>query len=257
MAASTRRDDLPPVDRGLLGRFVYPITLGLCLLALTELIALGLGVTSIIIRDWDRTHYMDAARRFVETGTPYLASEVQSRFDYQPLTFLHPPVALYLMVPFSYLPPVLWYAVPVGIVVISIWRWNPQPWSWPILALCLAWPRTPSMLIPGNTDMWVAAFVALGCRYGWPGLLAGIKPSLAPLALAGAWRRSWWLILPVALLAAVPFGGLWPDWLSVVRHAPGDLFYSVLALPMVTLPLIAFHARRRPRPEYRQMLYAQ
>ncbi|MGP1673948.1 MAG: hypothetical protein ACTS8Z_01880 [Candidatus Limnocylindrales bacterium] len=233
-------------DLGWLGVRVYPVTLGIALVAVAECIALAMGLSPIIMLDWDRGHYMDAARRFLDTGTPYLASEVLAPFDYQPLTFLHPPNALYLMVPFAFLPDAAWYLVPLAIIAISLYAWQPARWAWPILALCLAWPRSQSMIVTGNTDLWVAAFVALGCRYGWPALLIGIKPSLAPVALVGVRHRSWWLALPVGIAACVPFGSLWFDWLAVVRNAPGDLLYSVLALPLILMPFIAWRVRTKP-----------
>lgn len=230
-----------------LGWRVYPVTAGLLVAATVELIALAAGVTDVITIDWDRGHYMDAARRFLDVGTPFLASEIAAPFDYQPLTFLHPPIALYLMVPFSMAPPILWYLVPVAIVGWCVRAWRPEPWSWPLLALCLVWPRTPAMLVVGNTDMWVAAFVASGLRLGWPALLVGIKPSLLPFVVAGVHRRTWWLGIPVALALALPFGSLWFDWLRVVQNAPGDPLYSLLGIPMVLLPVIAYLARTADR----------
>jgi hypothetical protein len=188
---------------------------------------------------------MDASRRFLETGTPYLPWEVAGPFDYTPLTFLHPPLALWLMVPFSFLPAILWYVVPVAIVVVLIASWRPSPLALALVAMGLMWPRTPAMIVTGNTDMWVAAFVALGLRYGWPGPFVMIKPSLAPLALAGFPRRSWWLGVGATVLLAIPFGLLWVDWALVLLHAPGGLLYSALAIPGTIFPFFAWWGRRR------------
>jgi len=229
--------------RWALRRWAPPLTLGLVLLALVEFVWLLRGGSPIVMVDYDRGHYMDAARRFLQSGTPYLPAEVSERFDYSLLTFLHPPIALLLMVPFSFLPDFLWYAIPVGIVAVSVLRWRPVRTVWPLIGLALAWPRTPSMLVVGNTDLWVAAFVALGCRFGWPAVLMALKPSLFPLAFVGARRRTWWLAAALLAIAAIPFGSLWIDWFNVVRHSPGDLAYSLLALPLVLLPLIAWLGR--------------
>lgn len=200
---------------------------------------------AIIMPDWDRGHYMDAARRFLETGTPYLANEVAGPFDYVPLTFLHPPLALWLMTPFAFLPDALWYIVPIAIVAACLIAWRPSPLAWAVVALCLLWPRTPAMIVTGNTDMWATAAVALGLRFGWPGPLLMIKPSLAPLALAGAKRRAWWLGWVLVFALSVPFGALWYDWIQVLLHAPGGLLYSALAVPGVAMPIAAWLGRRR------------
>ena len=45
-------------------------------------------------------------------------------------------------------------------------------------------------LLATAVALWVAAFVALGLRFGWVGPFVVIKPSLGPLALAGIHRRS-------------------------------------------------------------------
>ena len=179
------------------------------------------GAVDIIMVDWDRGHYMDASQRFLDIGTPYLPWEVAGPFDYTPLTFLHPPLALWLMVPFLFVPAILWYVVPIAIVVVLIASWRPSPLALALVALCLMWPRTPAMIVTGNTDMWVTAFVALGLQLGWPGPFVLIKPSLAPLALAGFPRRAWWLGVGAVVVLAVPFGLLWVDWMLVAAPRAG------------------------------------
>lgn len=207
------------------------------------------GVLGREYRAADITHYLDATRRWLESGTPYLASEVAGRFEFQPLTFLHPPLALYLFLPFTVLPLVLWWAIPIATTCWLIWSWRPDRWAGPLIALCLAWPRTSGMLVVGNTDLWVSAFLALGLRFGWPALLIAIKPSFAPFVFAGARSRSWWIGLPLVALSALPFGGLWFDWLAVVRNAPADMTYSALNMPLLLIPVIAWLRRtRRPTP---------
>jgi hypothetical protein len=45
---------------------------------------------------------------------------------------------------------------------------------------------------------------------------------------------------------AVPFGGLWADWVaSVVNSRGGGTLYSSLEAPMLALPLVAWLGRRR------------
>ena len=65
-------------------------------------------------------------------------------------TFLHPPIALYLFAPFTILPLALWWAIPLTAIGYCIVSWRPAMWSWPILALALAWPRFHGALLAGN-----------------------------------------------------------------------------------------------------------
>ncbi len=227
-------------------RWSGPLTVGLLGAAA---IVLGWALASDFGRtfvDWDRAHYIAATIRWLETGTPYVASEVAAPFDYGPDTFLHPPIALLLFLPFVWLPPFLWYAIPIGFTAWSIAGWRPERWTWPVMAACLAWPRTSGMLIVGNTDLWMMAIAAAGLRWAWPWILVVIKPSFAPLMLMGVRHRSWWIALAVLVVVALPFGGLWGQWLAVLLHAPGGLLYSVLGLPLVLLPIVAWAGRRAP-----------
>jgi hypothetical protein len=193
----------------------------------------------------DIGHYLDGTRRWLDTGSPYLPSEVAAPFDFAPLTFLHPPVALYLFVPFLFLPVVFWWAIPLGIVAWSIVSWRPATWTWPILVGALVFTRFHVPLIVGNTDLWVWAGVAAGLRFGWPALVVVVKPSLGPLVFAGARHRSWWIGVAVVAVACVPFGALWFEWLAVVRHSPASLTYSVANVPWLLVPVVAWAAREK------------
>jgi hypothetical protein len=208
---------------------------------------------------WDFTHYVDAARRWLEAGSPYLASEISDRFQFTDLTFLHPPIALYLFAPFLVLPAILYWLIPIAGTGAVIALWRPARWTWPLMAFLLNWPRFVGAMVVGNTDLWVVFFIALGLRFGWPVLLLAIKPSIAPFALvelaalirvdAVPVRRWSEIALAAALLvlAAVPFGGLWLSWLSVIRNSPADPLYSIGALPWLIVPAVAWIGRRRGR----------
>jgi hypothetical protein len=194
----------------------------------------------------DFGHYLDGTRRWLATGTPYLPAEVAAPFQYQPLTFMHPPLALLLFAPFLVLPAVLWWVIPIGITAVLIVSWRPAPWAWPVITLLLALPKAHIAVIVGNTDLWVLAAIAAGLRFGWPALLVVIKPSLFPFVLSGVRHRSWWLGLPVLVLLAIPFGSLWVDWLHVVVNAPGGVAYSLPNVPWLLVPVVAWVARRTP-----------
>jgi hypothetical protein len=240
---------VPPAaaSRGWLRALPVGLTIVMLVLAVLGLVSTYNGELGQQYFAVDITHYLDATRRWLETGSPYLPSEVAAPFLFQPLTFLHPPLSLYLFVPFLVLPLALWWAIPIGIVCWALWSWRPDRWAGPLIAFCLIWPRTPGMLVVGNTDLWVTAFLALGLRFGWPALLIAIKPSFAPFMLAGSRARSWRLGLPILALAAVPFGTLWLEWFAVARNAPMGVTYSVLHVPMLLIPVIAWLRRTRHR----------
>ena len=160
---------------------------------------------------------------------------------------LYPPPALLLFLPFVWLPALLWWAIPLAIVGVTVCSFRPAPSTWPAMAF-LAWlPRSESIVIWGNTTMWLVAFVALGLRFGWPSVLVLIKPYFAPFALIGFGRRPW-------IIAAVVFGAVnvlllpvWLDYLAAWRNAtnwPG-LGYSPADFLVISIPLVAWLARRR------------
>jgi hypothetical protein len=117
-----------------------------------------------------------------------------------------------------------------------------------LIALCLANPTTLLKIWTGNPVIWAMAAMALavvsGSRLAAPFVL--LKPSLAPFALFGVRRRSWWLGLAALVALSLPFGALWVDWLaSVVNSRGGGPLYSALEIPMLLMPLAAWLGRTR------------
>ena len=226
--------------------------------ALTNLLAAANGWLRPL-HGFDYIHYVDAARRWVETGTPYLAHEVAGPFVFSNDTFLHPPISLLLFTPFLVLPGFLYWLIPLAGTAAIVAAWRPARWTWPVIALLLNWPRFDGAVIVGNSDLWVAFFLAAGLRFGWPVLLLVLKPSLVPFAIvelaalvrADAVPIHRWakiaLAAAVLLVAAAPFGTLWLDWLAVVRHSPADALYSLGALPWLSVPAVAWVSRTRGR----------
>lgn len=237
-----------PQIEGTARRYGRPVAVGLTIvlgvLAVVSFVTTVTGPFGAYL-DYDRFHYVEAARRWLESGTPYLANEVAGPFVYSPGTFLHPPISLYLFTPFIVIPSIVWWVIPVSIVAGAILYWRPAAWTWPILALIALWPRTAGVLIVGNSDLWIAAFVALGLRWSWPAVLVVIKPSYLPLALIGARRRTWWTAAAVVLIVALPFGSLWSEWISVILHASTNASYSVPSLPLILAPIVAWIGRTR------------
>jgi hypothetical protein len=194
--------------------------------------------------------YRDVATRWLSGGPYFEPYQLAGPYEISAGDVLYPPVALWLFVPFALLPEplawALWWAVPLVAVVVAIERLRPRPGSWPLIAFCIAWPTTLLKTWTGNPVIWSVAALALGTLWAWPSVFAVLKPSLAPFALFGAWRRSWWVAAAVFVAACVPFGALWADWItSLANSRGGGLLYSSLEVPMFLLPLVAWAWRTR------------
>ena len=130
------------------------------------------------------------AQRWIDTGVYYTDRQLSGAYEVQTLVDnLYPPHALYLFIPFLVLPDLLWWAIPLGVIAYIVWWCRPVAWMWPILALIVLFPKTPGQILFGNTDMWVAAAIAAGVRWGWPSVLTTFKPSLAFFAVIGIRSR--------------------------------------------------------------------
>jgi hypothetical protein len=200
--------------------------------------------------------YRDVTSRWLTGGPFFEAYQVAGPYDIRAGDVLYPPVALWLFVPFA-LPTgaldtivaVAWWALPLGITAAVVWRLRPRPAVWPLIALCIANPTTLLKVWTGNPVIWAMAAMAVAClggrwRFAAPFVL--LKPSLAPFALFGINRRSWWSGLIALVLLSLPFGSLWADWAaSVLNSRGGGLLYSALEIPMLALPLAAWVGRTR------------
>ena len=203
----------------------------------------------------DLDGYLAGARRFLETGSPYLPEQLSGSWPLQPDSFIHPPVALLLFVPFLVLPALSWWAIPLGLTAAAIVRMRPALWAWPCMALGLLWPRTAGILIAGNSDMWVAATVGIALAWSLPTtVLLVFKPSYLLLALIGIPWRSWWIAAVAMAIVCVLFGQLWFDYVTALRGATLDPLYSLYNAPYVLIPLVAWIARTRPSPHRRGIL---
>ena len=203
--------------------------------------------------DVDRALYMGATERWLSGGSFYQPYQLAGPYPITPGDILYPPVALWLFVPFTFLPAILWWLVPLSVTGWAVWRLRPSFIAWPFLAICIAWPPTVVKLATGNPVMWVMAAVALGVVVVGPAVFALIKPSLFPFALWGVRHRRWWLYLAVFVALSVPFGAMWAQWLSTVVNAQGGgLFYSVQEVPMVAIGVVAWVARSRSSRQWSQ-----
>lgn len=203
------------------------------------------------LRHWggDYTLYMDATRRWLGGGPFYqpwqLAGHYSVSFtpgDKGTEAIMYPPYSLLLFVPFTALPPVLWWAIPIATTALAVVRHRPALVAWPVIAMCLWWPTTNVKLLTGNPVMWAVAALAAGTIYAWPSVLVLLKPSLFPFAMFGVWRRTWWAGLAGLALVSLLFLPMWPDFLTAIGNAmtPNGLAYSISEVPVMLLPLAAW-----------------
>jgi hypothetical protein len=204
--------------------------------------------------------YMSAASRWLATGGFYQSYQISgpyaihySAIDGQGLSDpLFPPVVLLLLLPFTVMPPLAWWLVPVGLIAWSLWRLRPSPWGWLGLSLVCLWPDTWQEFLVGGPSMWIIAAGFLGTVYAWPSVLIFIKPTpvLLPFGFFGARRRSWWIALLAFGLVCLPFGWLWWDWVraALINPTNGGLLYSVGYIPVMCGPLVAWITSSRYGP---------
>jgi hypothetical protein len=201
--------------------------------------------------------YRNATARWLGGGPFYESYQLAGPYPISAGDILYPPVALWLFVPFAALSgplagvaAVAWWLIPLGIVGGVVVALRPRPLVWPLLALCASNPTSILKVWTGNPVIWSMAAVALAVvgssRFTAPFVL--LKPSLAPFALFGIRRRSWWAGAVVLAVMSAPFlvGGLWAHWVTTLANSRGGgLLYSSLEAPMLLLPLVAWLGRRR------------
>lgn len=242
-----------------LARFAAGVSTALLLLAAAaevELVtrAIREGITTAV--GIDVNQYLEHTRRWLAGGPLYLPAQLAGPYVVEDVTGnVYPPSLLYLTAPFALgLPMPLWYATPMAITALAIWRARPAWWAAPILALVLAYHRTWTLLLLGNPGMWAIAFAVAGVTWGWPAIGAALKLTFAPLALLGVRRRSWWIALAVALAAALPFGSLWWDYATVIlntRSSRGPEYLLGEWPIALGLVLVAWSGARRRLPQPR------
>ena len=194
----------------------------------------------------DADIYFTATQTWLQDGQWYLPRQLAGPYGIEYGDVLYPPILLYLLVPFQWLPFALWWAIPLAAIAVGLLAMRPPRWSWPLLIVCLAWPLSVEQLIKGNPVLWVMAIATVCLARGWPLTLVLLKPSLAPFALPGIHRRSWWIVLGLMGLAMLPFwelAFLYPQ--VVLDSRGGGLLYSVRDIPLLLMPLIAALASGR------------
>lgn len=199
----------------------------------------------------DHSVLMTATQRWLAGGSFYPAYELSGPFIVAGADILYPPPILPLLTVFSFLPDILWWAVPIAIVAGVLAYWRPSLVGWTLILACIANPFTFATYAWGNPGMWFVAFVSLGTIYHWPAVLVFLKPTLFPFALIGIRHRSWWVALAVLVGVSVAFWPLWWDYLRVITNARGPFvspLYSLPQVPIMLVPLIARWMTTRKAP---------
>jgi hypothetical protein len=251
LARVTRRDRLARA-------IPVPLTIALTFIAIVEFVFLWQNIDGQDAIGLDYRWFVGVAQHWLDTGEYYVPRQLVGPYHVETLVdVLYPPNALLLFVPFTVLPAFLWWAIPLGVFAFSIVYLRPARWAWPLIALCIAWPWTISQVIYGNTNMWIAGFVAGGALVAWPAVLVLLKPSLLPFALLGIGRRSWWIALAVFVVASLPFGALWLDYFNAMRNSDVSAIRSLFTVPNLLPPVIALLASTHPayarRPRYMRL----
>lgn len=225
------------------------------MLALAALIAVGGAVVFWLA--WSKADaagrvgadlglYVSATNGWLHGSAFYPAHQLAGPYAIADGDILYPPTTILLFLPFLALPAVLFWLIPLGVLVQGLAARRPAPWTWPLIGLCLAYPPTMVKIVHANPFMWSAAAVSLGLAYGWPSVFALLKPSLAPFALIGLRRRSWWIALGGLALVGILFGGLWGQYWTALLNSrnPSGLLYSISDVPLLLVPIIGWLGRR-------------
>jgi hypothetical protein len=206
-----------------------------------------LDAVAALVTYADHAIYMEAADRIRAGGPLYPAYQLAGPYTLSTLPELYPPpTVLGLIVPMSFLPDWLWWALPLGIVAGAVLAYRPRLAGWAVILALLAVPDTWTSIAAGNPALYAAAAVALGTRWRWLALGALLKPTLLPFALLGVRSRLWWVGLVAGLALVVATLPAWLDYLTVLRNLAdgGGLLHSVGNVPLMLIPIVAYVARR-------------
>jgi hypothetical protein len=207
----------------------------------------GFAERGQLLQDWQ--FYASLGQRWLDSGVLYGDRQLSGEPYHVLINVdnLYPPTAIAWFVPFAILPKVisgvLWWGLPIGAVGLALVRFRPALWTWPLMAACLAWPRSVGALVVGNSDLWSAGFVAGGLLWGWPGALGILKPSFGPFAVIGARRRSWWWAAGVVAVTSALLWRYWPEYLVAATHWDLPWDRAVPSVPLLLLPIVAWFGR--------------
>jgi hypothetical protein len=226
----------------------FGLTVVLLVIAMFVLASVYTGAMARGEVGYDASLYMSFPSRLAETGSFYHPSQFSGPYPAEGPVNLYPPLALYLFASMAALPRVLWWVIPLGVLVVHAWHARPAWWTWPLIAGCLATVPAAAILVYGNSDMWAAAFIAMATWWSWPATLLAFKPILIPIALLWVGSRRWWIAAAAIAAAAIPLWPIWPEWFSAITNVESTLFRNVNSLTFLAIPVIVYLGRTRLRP---------
>jgi hypothetical protein len=195
---------------------------------------------------FDHDTYFAAARDWLAGRGFYESYQVAGPYLIDAREILYPPLLLAVLVPFSFLPDILWVVVPAALTAFIVWSWRPTFWPTLAIGLCLAWPSTSGLYLLGSPGIWAVLAVAAATRWGWAGPLVLVKPSLFPFALVGIRTRAWWVSLVVGAILVLVTLPMWVDYLTVLLNARGpsaNILYGLWTVPVMFVPVLAWLGR--------------
>lgn len=202
----------------------------------------------------DLGFYTERTQSWLDGNGFYRERQLQGPYRIENGDALYPPPAILLFLPWALgVPAALWWLIPLGVAVAALWRLKPPLWAWAILAGVFVHGRMLLAIILGNPSIWAFAAILGGAAFGWPALVALSKPVLAPFALIGATRRSWWIGLVIVGVGALAFAPMWPDYLRVLVDARNerDIWYVIGEVPIAAALAIVGWAGMRSRRDAR------
>jgi hypothetical protein len=233
-------------------RIAVRVAAGVLLLAIGYELFYSITNPLGVVHSWgaDYSVYMETTRRWLSGGD-----------FYRPFTVFYPPIALLALIPMSYLPAALWWAIPVATIAYVAARQCRSDWQRVALLAALAdFALVP--LASGNGSLWVAAAIVAGNRWGWPAALIALKPNLAPWMLVGVRRRSFWIVLGALALVSLVLLPMWVGWAQALEGwyanpawrqgnpgfaSPGEDYLTSFLSPMFAL---LWFATRRTNPDH-------
>lgn len=226
-------------------RVATRVSQGIIVVVAAAATVMALGLLPQYTPAIDQQFYQRLTEHWLSTGQLYLPDQLDGSYRFTNMQeVFYPPLALYLFVPFVWLPIQLWYILPVAGLALALHRLRPAWWAWVFMAGIFMWPFAAAAFIYGNSAIWAVAIATLGVAFAWPSPFILFKPSLWPFALIGMRRRTWWLALALIVLLALPFGGLWIDYLRAIHNSNLSPTYVLRDFPLMCLPLVAWAGRQ-------------
>src|SRR5450759_422063 len=121
--------------------------------AVLIVIELAIGFSQLVVgldAAVDYQIYTDATTRWLSDGSYFLPRQLAGPYQLQMGDVFYPPVALWLFVPFTVLPAVLWWAVPIAITAAALERLRPPSWTIAVSLVVFLCPKYLEFVFDGN-----------------------------------------------------------------------------------------------------------